>query len=139
MKKVFLIVAVAAIALTSCNTVTHTSATEDINTAIFNRSTADLVVAEKLITYKFVPDAAHRRAGEKAVVRAAVAKALEESGNAATLVAPQYEIKKHRGLFSSKIEYVVVKGYPAFYKNVHAVTPAEAEVISTLNEGKRKH
>lgn len=138
MKKVFL-AAIAVIALSSCSTISHTSSTEDINTAIYNRSSADLVVSDKLITYKFEPNDTYRRAGDKAVLRAAVAKALEQNGNADILVAPQFEVKKKRGLFSSKIQYVTVKGHPASYKNIHSTTAAEADIISTLSQGKRKH
>lgn len=137
MKKLF-IVAVAAIALSSCSTITHTASVEPVNTEVYNRSNADLNVSTQKISYTFTPNATYRRAGEKAVKAAAVAKALEANGKADVLVAPQFEVKKTRGLFSTKVKYVTVTGYPATYKNVHPTTKAEAEVVSTLNSFRKK-
>lgn len=134
MKKVLLF-AVAAFIFSSCSTITHTASTEAVNTEISNRSTADLEVSNTIITYTYTPDDAHRRAGEKAVLRAAVAKALEANGNADVLVAPQFEVKKTRGFFTTKIKYVIVKGHPATYKNVHPTTLNEAEVVIVLDGG----
>lgn len=134
MKKQLLFVAAAAtLMLSSCSTITHTATTEAVNTEVFNRSNANLDVASQKITYTFTPDASHRRAGKKAVIRAAVAKALEANGNADVLVAPQYEVKETRGLFSTKIKYVTVKGYPAKYKDVHSTTVGEAQVVNILD------
>lgn len=136
MKKViFLAVAAAALSFSSCSTITHTASTESVDTEIINRSNADLEVSDKIITFTYTPDKAHLRAGEKAVLRAAVAKALEANGNADVLVAPQYEVKKTRGVFTNNIKYVIVKGHPAFYKNVHNTTKTEAEVVNVLNGG----
>lgn len=133
MKKYLLCIAVAALALSSCSTISHTASTESVNTEIYNRSTADLSVSSKKITYTFNPTDAYRRAGEKSVKAAAVAKALEANGGGDVLVAPQYEIKKTRNFFGvTKIKYVTVTGYPATYNNVHATTTAEAEVVKTL-------
>lgn len=132
MKKYLLCAAVAALALSSCSTITHTASTESVNTEIYNRSTADLTVSSKKISFTFNPTDTYRRAGEKAVKAAAVAKALEANGNGDVLVAPQFEIKKTRGLFGTKITYVTVTGYPATYNNVHATTVSEAEVVRTL-------
>lgn len=136
MKKQILFAAAAAVLmLSSCSTINHTASTESVDTELFNRSNADLNVSSQKITFTYNPDEAHRRAGKKAVLRAAVAKALEANGNADILVAPQYEVKETRGLFSTKIKYVTVKGYPATYKNVHSTTTKEAQVVNTLNGG----
>lgn len=132
MKKYLLCAAVAALALSSCSTITHTASVESVNTEIYNRSTADLNVSSKKISFTFNPTDAYRRAGEKAVKAAAVAKALEANGNADVLVAPQFEVKKTRNLFGTKVKYVTVTGYPATYNNVHATTVSEAEVVRTL-------
>lgn len=132
MKKSFFIAAIAALALSSCSTITHTASTEAVDTEVYNRSNADLKVSPKKITYTFTPNNTYRRAGEKAVLRAAVAKALETNGDADVLVAPQFEVKKTRGLFTTKVKYVTVKGYPATYTNVHPTTVSEAQVIGTL-------
>ena len=136
MKKVIICACViAALGMTSCSTITHTSSTETVDTELLNRSTADLEVSAKKTTYKYIPTGAEHRAGTNAMKLAAVAKALEENGNADVLVAPQYEMKKTRGLFSTKVKYITVKGYPAKYKNIHSTTPAEAQVVNTLNGG----
>lgn len=135
MKKLFLCAAVAALAMSSCSTITHTVATENVDTQLVNRTTAELKVSDKKITYTFIPSAAYRRAGDKAVKRAAVAKALEEAGGADILVAPQFEVKKTRGLFSTKIKYVTVTGHPASYVNAHPTTKAEAEIVNILDGG----
>lgn len=132
MKKYFFVAAVAALALSSCSTITHTASTEAVDTEVYNRSNADLKVSHEKISYTFTPNNTYRRAGEKAVLRAAVAKALEANGNADVLVAPQYEVKKTRGLFSTKVKYVTVKGYPAKYTNVHPTTVTEAQVVNAL-------
>lgn len=132
MKKSFFIAAVAALALSSCSTITHTASTETVDTEVYNRSNADLKVSPVKISYTFTPNASYRRAGEKAVLRAAVAKALEANGNADVLVAPQYEVKKTRGLFSTKVKYVTVKGYPDTYTNVHPTSVSEAQVVNAL-------
>lgn len=134
-KQVLFAAAAAVLMLSSCSTITHTASTEAVDTEVFNRSNADLNVSTQKITFTYNPDAAHRRAGKKAVLRAAVAKALEANGNADVLVAPQYEVKETRGLFTTKIKYVTVKGYPATYKNVHTTTSAEAQVVNILDGG----
>ncbi|MDE7111493.1 MAG: hypothetical protein K2O38_06290 [Muribaculaceae bacterium] len=132
MKKSFFIAAVAALALCSCNTISHTASTESVNTQITNRSTADLKVSPNVISYTFIPTNEYRRAGDKSVKNAAVAKALEANGGGDLLVGAQYEVKKHRGLFRTKIVSVTVTGHPATYVNVHPTTQAEAEVVSIL-------
>lgn len=136
MKKQILFAAAAAMVFfTSCSTITHTASSESVDTELYNRSNAALEVSTKKITYTYKPDGEHNRAGRKAVVQAAVAKALEANGDADVLVAPQYEVKVSRDLFSTKVKYVVVKGYPAKYKDVHATTLEEAEVVNVLDGG----
>lgn len=137
MKKQILFASVVAtvFALSSCSTISHTASSEPVNTEVFNRSTADLNVSNQKITFTYNPDGAHRRAGKKAVLNAAVAKALEATGNADVLVAPEFEVKETRGLFSKKIKYVTVKGYPATYKNIHSATIEEAQVVNILDGG----
>lgn len=131
-KQVLFAAAAAVLMLSSCSTISHTASTETVDTELYNRSNADLVVSSQKITYTYTPDADHRRAGKAAVKRAAVAKALEANGNADVLVAPEFEIKETRGLFSTKVKYVTVKGWPATYKNVHPTTTEEAQVLNIL-------
>lgn len=130
--------ACAALALASCSTVSHTASTMGVDTQLNNVTTADLQVSDKVISYTFTPDGDHRRAGEKSVKAAAVSKALEANGGGDLLVAPQFEVKKTRGLFSSKIKYVTVKGHPATYKNFHPTTKAEAETEVILSGANAK-
>ncbi len=136
MKKVLLLAAVTAtLALSSCSTVSNTASTEAVDTELVNRSTADLRVSDRKITYTFTPTSAHQRAGMKSMKAAAVAKALEADGDADVLVAPQFEIKKTRGLFKTNVKYITVKGYAGKYTNVHATTQGEADVVNTLEGG----
>lgn len=134
MKKIALFAAVAAVmGMASCSTVSNTATTQAVDTEILSRSTADLKVSNTRVTYTFVPTNDHRRAGMKSMKAAAITAALEANGNAAVLVAPQFEIKEKHGLFGSrKVKYIKVSGYPASYTNVHATTKAEAETINLL-------
>ncbi|MDO5395692.1 MAG: hypothetical protein Q4F07_06990 [Bacteroidales bacterium] len=133
MKKLLFVAAVAALSLSSCSTVSHTAATENVDTQIMNRSTANLKVSDKVISYTFVPDGAHNRAGMKSMKAAAVQKALEANGNGDVLIAPQFEVKTKSFLFWKKVKAITVKGHPAVYNDVHNTTQAEADVASTLN------
>lgn len=135
MKKITLFFAVAALSLSSCSTITHTATTYGVDTEITNRTTAELKISDQKITYVFNPTDTYRRAGEGAVKRAAVAKALEQAGNADVLVAPQFEVKKKHGLFRTKVTQVTVTGHPATYVNAHPTTKADAEVVNILNGG----
>lgn len=114
MKKFLLSAAavIAALGVSSCSSVKHTSTTYDVNTSICSQSSADLNVSPNKITYKYMPTSEVNRAGH--VIETAVAAALHENGNADVLVAPQYEIKRK----GKKIQYVIVEGYPACYVNV---------------------
>lgn len=117
MKKIFAFAAAAAL-LCSCSTTTktHTSSTEEIATTITSKSVANLDVKKTKITYTLTVgnDKDYKSLSEKALKSAAVAKALEANGNADVLVAPDYEVKKKNG----RVQYVTVKGYPAFYTNI---------------------
>lgn len=137
MKKIIMgATAIMALGLTSCSTtsITHTASTESIPTEIYGtRNTAELKVSEHKVTYKFVPDGNYKNVRTDAAKKAAVAKALEANGNADVLVAPEYEIK-HK---NSKIEYVIVKGYPATFRNIHPISMQEVEIETALSKIKR--
>lgn len=135
MKKSILygVVAAAALSFSSCSTISHTATTMAVDASLTDVTTADLQVSDQVISYTFTPSAVYRRAGEKSVKAAAVAKALEANGGGDVLVAPQFEVKKYRGLFSTKITSVTVKGHPATYKNFHPTTKTEAETIGILS------
>ena len=123
----------AALSLASCSTVSNTASTMAVDTQLNNLTTADLDVSDNVISYTFKPDANYNRAGEKSVKAAAVSKALEANGGGDALVAPQFEVKKTRYFFYSKIKYVTVKGHPATYKNFHPTTKSEAETAVILS------
>lgn len=139
MKKfIFVAALVAALSMSSCSTISHTASTEAVDTEILNRTTADLKVSDQRISYTFTPNATYRRAGLKSMKAAAVKKALELNGNADVLVAPEFEIKKTRGFWSTRVKYITVTGHPGNYQKFHPTTPAEAEVVGTLRIGKKK-
>ena len=125
---------VVALGLGSCTTISNSAYTEEVNTEMYNRSSADLVVSDNLITYTYNCDAAHSRAGLKSVKAKAVQEALKANGSGDLIVNPQYEVRKYRGLFSSKIVSVTVTGHPATYKHVHPMTQPEADIIVTLKK-----
>lgn len=130
MKKTVLIAAavLGMLATTSCSTIHNTASTQTVDTQLYNRTSANLVVSDKVVSYTLYPTSQQRRAGENSVKAAAVTKCLEKNGGD-ILVSPQFEVKKHRGLFSTKISYVTVTGHPATYVDFHPTTKTEAEVI----------
>lgn len=128
MKKVILFAAVAALALSSCSTISNTASTEVVDTELMNRSTADLKVSDHKISYTFYPTSAERRAGMKSMYAAAIQKAIDANGGGDIIVAPQYEVKKK----GRKVQYIKVTGYVGKYVNVHSTTVEEAKVASTL-------
>lgn len=129
MKQIYIAaLAAAGMGMASCSTISNTAQTERINTEIMSYSTAELVVSPQRVTYTYVVDNKHNKAGEKSCKAAAVEALLAQNGNAAVLVAPQYEVKKTHG----KVKYVKVSGFPATYKNVHQTTREEAETVNLL-------
>lgn len=128
MKKTVLLAVVAAAALTSCSSIHNTATTKAIDTEIYNRTSANLTVSDKVASTTIYPTKAQRRAGERSMKAAAITKCLEENGGD-ILVAPQFEVKKSHGLFGSKIVYIKVSGHPATYVDFHPTSKSEAEVI----------
>lgn len=135
MKKLVLLMAAASMFVTSCSTISHTATTENVDTKIVNRSTANLVVSDKVIKYTFTPTRSHQRAGMKSLRAAAVAKALEANGNGDVIVCPEFEIKKTRGFFRTNVKYITVTGHVGTYEKFHSTTQDEADIINTLNGG----
>ena len=138
MRKLYFAVALAAVmGLSSCTTISNSAYTEEVSTDIYNRSSADLVVSDQIVTYTYNCDWAHSKAGEKSVKAKAVQEALKANGGGDVIVNPQFEVKKKRNLFGSKIQYVTVTGHPATYKHVRPMTQAEADIIVTLKNHKK--
>lgn len=117
MKKTFLLVAVVAMALTSCSTVTKTATTLDVSNSMNSTSRADLVVAQQRISYSYRPTKSIRSGGVENCKNAAIAEALKRNGDADVLVAPEFTTRISHGLFGKKIKEITVTGYPATYKN----------------------
>ena len=129
-KSLITFIGVLSLVLSSCSTVRETSTSISIPTSITSESTAELDVDYNKVTYKFVPDRPVRRGGEESVIKAAVSEALKANGNADVMVAMQYEIKVKTGFFGQKtIKYVIVKGYPAKYKNIRPVDPPKYVIM----------
>ena len=127
----------AMLGMNSCTSISNSAYTKVVDSSISNRSYADLEVSNKVITYKYEVDWAHSRAGEKSCKAAAVSAALQANGGGDLIVNPQFEVKKHRKFFGKKIEYVIVTGHVATYKNVHPMTQPEADLIMSLKGKKR--
>lgn len=128
MKKTVLFMA-AAMFLCSCSSISNTASTKGVDSQLINRSSAEMKVSDKRVSYTLVPTKEQRRAGgERALKAAAIHALLEANGNADVLVAPEFEIKKG----FNKVHYVKVSGKPASYVNVHPTTQAEANVVNTL-------
>lgn len=137
MKKSIFAIATAIIALgaTSCKTTQapdtkyHSATTKTVNSAIYNRASADIQVSDKVITFTYTPTKEEQRAGTASVKAAAVIKALEANGGGDLIVAPQWSVTTHNGQVIS----VTVKGHVATYVNFHPTTGAEAEVINIIH------
>ncbi len=129
MKKTVFVAIVATLALTSCSSMHYTATTENVDTELYNRSSADLKVSDQRVTFTYTPTKADRRGGDKSVKAAAVAALLAAHGNADVLVAPEYVIKRGS---QRKIKSVTVSGHPASYVNIHKTTKDEAETLNIL-------
>lgn len=117
MKKALFSIAIAALALTSCTTVSSTATVMDVETSLTSDNKADLVVSDQVISYTLNPSKAVRRGGPRNVKRAVVAEALKANGNGDVLVSPQYQITERRGLLGKKITSITVTGHVGTYKN----------------------
>lgn len=122
MKKLLIaLITVCAVVLSSCKShenmgSSSTYVTMSTPTVLSSATMTDLDVKEK-ISYKYVPTKAVERGGLKNVVSTAVSEALKANDNADVLVALQYEVKYFSKGLSNKIEYIIIKGYPAKYTN----------------------
>ena len=82
MKKLVLVLAAAALTLTSCSISKQTAHTQQICTSIRSGATATLEVSPKKISYTYVPSKAVRKGGYQNCINAAVREALLQNGNA---------------------------------------------------------
>lgn len=132
MKKIFVLGAAAlAMTLSSCTSISNTATTTDVNSSIWNRTTADLEVSTERVSYTLTPSKEQQRAGIGSCKNAAVAGALDASG-ADVLVNPRFEVKSKKRI----AKQVKVTGRPAKFKNFHPTTLEEVGIITSL-KGKK--
>lgn len=133
MKKLLVVMVVAACALlSSCSTTYKTAANRSINAPIVAAAIADLEITGNKITYTYTPPKGVWIAGVNNCVNAAVSEALQNAGlGADVLVEMQYTLVMKRGLMgqnTGKVKSVTVTGYPARYKNFR---PADQQSLQS--------
>lgn len=116
MKKILLVLSVCLLAFASCNSIEKTARTEVVQSEVSSITYSKLVVGPKLV-YAMTPSKSIRRKGVENVKRSVVSEALKTHGNADVLLNPEFEIRKHHGIFGSRITGITVTGYPATYTN----------------------
>lgn len=117
MKKYFGLIGLIVLLLSSCQTLTKTARTANVEAELHSVAVADLDVADKRIVYTMTPSKDICRGGIRNVKQAAESEALSKNGNADVLLDPEYVVTKKRTLFGSKITSITVTGRPAYYKN----------------------
>ena len=110
------LMAFAAIALTSCASMTQTSKTAGVESSLLSATVADLKVGDR-VSAELNVNKPLRRGGMTNICHAVEAEALAKAGNADVLLEPQYVIEKKTGLFGSKVTKISVTGRPATYQN----------------------
>lgn len=110
------LMALAAIALTSCSTMTQTAKTAGVESQLLSATVADMKVGNR-VSAEIMVDKSLRRGGMTNIRHAVEAEALEKAGNADVLLEPQYVVEKKSGLFGSKVTKISVSGRPATYQN----------------------
>lgn len=130
MTRKILAAGIAALALSSCSTITHTSQTAAVDTQVYNLTVADMKVAAKkdsvTVDWKWNPLSTISLSAQKETAT----HTLLGKSDADVLVEPEYIVKR-RGLFRGGS--VTVTGYPATYSNFRAMTAEDAEKIATIN------
>lgn len=121
------LLAMSAIFLSSCETLTKTASTADISSSLQSATVADLKVEDR-ISYTMSPSKDIRRGGMKNVKRAAESEALEayaRKNNAKLpdlLVEPEYVVEQvSYGIFGKKVSAITVTGRPAYYTNFRSL------------------
>lgn len=125
-----IIIALAAMALTSCSTVSHTASVQPVETQISSMTVADLTVdttkVTKTVGWSWTP----LRSVSMSETKTNAAGELLMEADADVLVEPQYVVKR-RGAFRGGS--VTVSGYPARYHNFRPMTREDAEMIAIAN------
>lgn len=130
MTRKILAAGIAALALSSCSTITHTSQTAAVDTQIYNLTVADMKVAAKkdsvTVDWKWNPLSTVSLKAQKETAT----HTLLGKNDADVLVEPQYIVHR-RGIFRGGS--VTVTGYPATYSGFRTMTAEDAEKIATVN------
>lgn len=125
-----LAVCFAALLVSSCTTVTHTSQTAAVDTQLYNLTVADMNVAAKkdsvTLDWAWNPLSTVSLSAQKE----SATHALLEKSDADVLVEPEYIVHR-RGLFRGGS--VTVTGYPATYSNFRTMTSEDAQNIATIS------
>lgn len=125
-----LAVCFAALLVSSCSTVTHTSQTAAVDTQLYNLTVADMNVAAKkdsvTLDWAWNPLSSVSLSAQKE----SATHALLEKSDADVLIEPEYIVHR-RGLFRGGS--VTVTGYPASYSNFRAMTSEDAQNIATIS------
>ena len=127
--------------MTSCRTTTKTATDRQIAGTAITGTFADLHVSPMKVTYKLYPTKEVRRGGFDNVVNTAIQEALAQNGGGDVLVEMQVTVSKKKKLFGTKIDYVIVSGYPATYTNFRSAddeTLKKKFVGQPLESGKAK-
>jgi ABC-type Fe3+-hydroxamate transport system substrate-binding protein len=127
MKKL-IVLAIAAVLMSSCTTITKTATSKPVKTEVITSVLADLDVSPDKVTYYYVPTNAVHKAGVKNILNSAIREALAANGDADVFVGLEYEVKSKRYLFLfTVVERIVISGYPAKYKNFRS--PSDDKII----------
>ena len=127
MKKLF-ILAIAAVLITSCTTITKTATSKPVESEVITSVLADLEVSPNKVNYYYVPTIAVHKAGVKNILNSAIREALAANGDADVFVGLEHEVKYRRFFFIfTTVEHIVVSGYPAKYKNFRS--PSDDKII----------
>lgn len=125
-----LAVCFAALLVSSCSTVTHTSQTAAVDTQLYNLTVADMNVAAKkdsvTLDWAWNPLSTVSLSAQKK----SATHALLEKSDADVLIEPEYIVHR-RGIFRGGS--VTVTGYPATYSNFRAMTSEDAQNIATIS------
>ena len=121
MKKLFIIIAAAAVAA-SCTPTAKLITTASHNSfnnpqMIVSAVYADLDIQKTKITHIYIPTKTVVAGGLDNIINSAVSEALAQNNNADVLVGLQKQIKYNK---LGEIESIVITGYPAHYTNMRA-------------------
>ena len=120
MKKIFGLLVVTLLCVTSCTTFKQSASQRNVAAPIVAVSYADLDVSDQKITYTLRPTKKVRKGGLKNCINVAIAEALKANGGGDILVGLEVQTTSKSFLFWNKVASITVSGYPAKYVNFHS-------------------